>query len=169
MCYNKKSVEESFIMEVNLKQEEIRFLPETFTDTFLDDFKRKSFFFFLLHPNLSMKTKYRYYQIIKKMDGLKELDTVLLSKLYHRLLRIDQSPSDIEKRISMFMGALSIAIHTQYILFLDIENFIKTAYELDQANIYLDQMDDYSCFIFDEDTKNKSILKTKEDYVMRKK
>lgn len=156
-------------MEVNLKQEEIRFLPETFTDTFLDDFKRKSFFFFLLHPNLSMKTKYRYYQIIKKMDGLKELDTVLLSKLYHRLLRIDQSPSDIEKRISMFMGALSIAIHTQYILFLDIENFIKTAYELDQANIYLDQMDDYSCFIFDEDTKNKSILKTKEDYVMRKK
>ena len=33
-------------MEVNLKQEEIRFLPETFTDTFLDDFKRKSFSFF---------------------------------------------------------------------------------------------------------------------------
>lgn len=156
-------------MEVNLKQEEIRFLPETFTDTFLDDFKRKSFFFFLLHPNLSMKTKYRYYQIIKKMDELKELDTVLLSKLYHRLLRIDQSPSDIEKRISMFMGALSIAIHTQYILFLDIENFIKTAYEVDQANIYLDQLDDYSCFMFDEDTKNKSILKTKEDYVARKK
>ena len=156
-------------MEVNLKQEEIRFLPETFTDTFLDDFKRKSFFFFLLHPNLSMKTKYRYYQIIKKMDELKELDAVLLSKLYHRLLRIDQSPSDIEKRISMFMGALSIAIHTQYILFLDIENFIKTAYEVDQANIYLDQLDDYSCFLFDEDTKNKSILKTKEDYVTRKK
>ena len=169
MCYNKKSVEESFIMEVNLNKEEIRFLPETFTDTFLDDFKRKSFFFFLLHPNLSMKTKYRYYQIIKKMDELKELDTVLLSKLYHRLLRIDQSPSDIEKRISMFMGALSIAIHTQYILFLDIENFIKTAYEVDQANIYLDQLDDYSCFLFDEDTKNKSILKTKEDYVARKK
>lgn len=169
MCYNKKSVEESFIMEVNLKQEEIRFLPETFTDTFLDDFKRKSFFFFLLHPNLSMKTKYRYYQIIKKMDELKALDTVLLSKLYHRLLRIDQSPSDIEKRISMFMGSLAIAIHTKYILFLDIENFIKTAYELDQANIYLDQMDDYSCFIFDEDTKNKTLLKTREDYVMRKK
>ena len=156
-------------MEVNLKQEEIRFLPETFTDTFLDDFKRQSFFFFLLNPNLSMKTKYRYYQIIKKMDELKELDTVLLSKLYHRLLRIDQSPSDIEKRISMFMGSLAIAIHTQYILFLDIENFIKTAYEVDQANIYLDQLDDYSCFMFDEDTKNKSILKTKEDYVARKK
>ena len=51
----------------------------------------------------------------------------------------------------------------------DIENFIKTAYELDQANIYLDQMDDYSCFLFDEDTKNKTLLKTREDYVMRKK
>ena len=57
----------------------------------------------------------------------------------------------------------------EYILFLDIENFIKTAYELDQANIYLDQMDDYSCFLFDEDTQNKTLLKTREDYVMRKK
>ena len=126
-------------------------------------------FFFLLHPQLLTSTKFRYLSIVEKMDVLKELDTLLIEKLFHRLLRIDQSPNDLEVRISMFMGSLAIAIHTKYILFLDIENFIKTAYELDQANIYLDQMDDYSCFLFDEDTKNKTLLKTREDYVMRKK
>lgn len=157
------------MMKQEFNYNQNHFLPESLNESFLDDLRRNLTFFFLLHPQLLTSTKYRYYQIIKKMDELKALDTVLLSKLYHRLLRIDQSPSDIEKRISMFMGALSIAIHTQYILFLDIENFIKTAYEVDQANIYLDQLDDYSCFMFDEDTKNKSILKTKEDYVARKK
>lgn len=157
------------MMKQEFNYNQNHFLPESLNESFLDDLRRNLTFFFLLHPQLLTSTKFRYLSIVEKMDVLKELDTLLIEKLFHRLLRIDQSPNDLEVRISMFMGSLAIAIHTKYILFLDIENFIKTAYELDQANIYLDQMDDYSCFIFDEDTKNKTLLKTREDYVMRKK
>ena len=46
---------------------------------------------------------------------------------------------------------------------------IRIGVRISTMKLYLDQLDDYSCFMFDEDTKNKSILKTKEDYVARKK
>lgn len=139
-------------MEQRNKLEQ-KLIMDYLDEEFINKLQHRLYLFVMTHPTLAFNSRFYYYNIIKDMENLEKLTPELKEKLFQRLQEIDRMSQDIDTRISTIMGALSIAIHAKCVLYFQSENFIKIAYALDRAHLYLDEIENY-------DNLPKCLLKT---------
>lgn len=129
-------------MEQRNKLEQ-KIIMNNLDEEFINELQHRLFLFVISHPTLAVNSRFHYYKILREMESLENLTPELKEKLFHRLQEIDRMSQDIDTRISTIMGALSIAIHAKCVLYFQSENFIKIAYALDRAHLYLDEIENY--------------------------